>query len=211
MALYQPYIGKCVKIAVTGEGALEGVLADAGADYLVLYTNDRYLYVQLQHVHNLEELNEQTDFTGSFSRMPDTTTVFGLLSSSKQKYMEIGLGEHKSFHGRVIETAGDYMLFDTIKLGAVYIPFFHIKWFSPIVSLGFPVPVSPEPAEPLPDSWMKRLESAKGLIVVLNAGFRSEQAGYMQAVDNRLIDLIRPGHSAVVWNADHLKCLLIRG
>ncbi|SDW94755.1 hypothetical protein [Paenibacillus sp. CF384] len=213
-----PYLAEKVIVEVTGKKKVAGKLIDVGPDILVLYHEERYMYIPTIHVHQWTPAasdDNAADQQGEHGAMlhVDSITLLAVLQEAKGMFVEIGVGGSKPIHGFVQGIMNDYLIICSPIYNAVYVSLHHLKWLIPYPASHLPYARSADTLsmKPLPPalsrSFEERCKEEEGNMVVINLGGHSATLGVIKKVSGGIIELVQASGSSTFMNMRHIKSI----
>ncbi|MBP3964957.1 DUF2642 domain-containing protein [Paenibacillus lignilyticus] len=213
-----PYLAEKVNVEVTGKKKLAGKLVDVGPDILVLYHEERYMYIPTIHVHNLnsdasdDNAADQQGDPGAMLQ-PDSISLMTVLQEAKGMFVEICISGSKPMYGFLQGVMNDYLVICSPIYNALFVSLRHLKWLIPYPSSHLPYARSADTPsmKPLPPalsrSFEERCREEEGNMVVIDLGGPSAKLGVIKKVGSGFIDFIDAGGSSTMLNMQHIKSI----
>jgi hypothetical protein len=211
-------IGKYIKMEISGNKLLKGILIDIGSDLWVLFNGLDYLYIPTIHIQNWQLLKE--DEIDEIYMTNEPTPIYNhneeislrkTLTSAKGIFTEIFVTSNQSLHGYVISIMNNYFVFYSPIYKTMFISLNHLKWLIPYTSNQRPyglsnsnLPVSPSNLT-FARSFEVQLEKLIGDLIVFNIGENENVLGKIQSIKNNFIELITAKEDPVYLNLQHIK------
>ena len=208
-----------VKVEISGKTLFSGVLLDNGLDIIVLNDGEKYLYIPLNHVHNIKKSPKgETEFTlhttGKdlpFQDDSETISYRKILNNAKGQFIELFVTGNKSIHGYITNILNDYIVFYSPVFKTILISMHHIKWLIPYTSNLTPytlnnanLPIVPSNI-PLARTFEEQLKKYTDQLLVFDLGDAPDKIGLVKNISNNIIEIITAEGTPVYWKLTHLK------
>lgn len=216
MQMLKPWLGTQVEVMLSGcIELIQGDVIDIGNDIIVLYDNNRYIYIPIHHLQNMKAAQKNSSepyIPPDPSFEHENISYRKILMNARGLFSEVSVGD-KTLHGYVTSIMNDYFTFYSPMHRTVYVSVDHVKYIVPYpsnvtpFSLGlehFPMQPASMPLSRTLQQQMKKLEKE---IVILNLEGKPHRAGLLKRVENNLIELVQAGGSTIVVHADHIKTI----
>ncbi len=210
------YIDKNVNIEITGKTFFIGKVVDVGLDIIVLNDGEKYLYIPLVHLHNInEETSEELTISDQESPLDDADTISyrKTLQQAKGKFVEIFVTGNKSIHGYITSVLNDYFVFYSPIYKTLFISLHHLKWLTPYNHNLTPytlsneeLPVNPSNI-PLARTFEEQLKKMEGKLVVFDLGDHFNKSGLLKGISNNIIELVQANGKTIHWKSYHVKTI----
>lgn len=214
LRLLNNWLGKQVELAVSGcQQSIQGEIIDIGSDIVVLYGDNRFIYLPIHHLQSMRLLPYQTT---AAERPPEPSfdhhniMYRKILMNARGMFSEVSLGD-KTLHGYVTAIMNDYFAFFSPLHRSVYVAVNHVKYIVPYPPNITPFSLSYEhfPIQPssmsLSRTFEQQLKKIEGEIVTINLEGKPYRAGLLKSMDNNLLQLVEAGGGTVIMHADHVK------
>lgn len=214
MSHLQRLVGQQVDVEIARSYIFSGTLIDVGHDMLVLFYQQKYLYVSLLHVKNVKvslQSNSPSDEEIDMDYRPVSLTFRKALENATGRFVEIYVAGNKPIHGYITSVINDYFVFYSPIYKSLYISMSHVKWLSPyridstppFPGSMFP-PVHPGTVGQTFEAQCKRFE---GKMVMIDLDDQPDKIGLLQKVDNPVVEILNATGDKVYWNIQHIKTL----
>jgi hypothetical protein len=216
MDLLKQYLGHMIDVDILGDKMHTGIMADLGPDILVLTEESKYVYIPLYHVSHLN-LHPIIDSNLSDLKIPSTSgraeiSFRLILEHAKQAFCEIYLGDHQMMYGHVVDVQSDYFVCRTPLDKMMMIPSIHLKWISPFETSSTPYSLKRKPVDP-PDEFKltfaqtfeEQLKLQECSMISINDGLRTNKVGYLQKLDNHMLEIIAADETKHYYPNQHIK------
>jgi small nuclear ribonucleoprotein (snRNP)-like protein len=220
MASFKNFLNKHVKIILTGNSQIGGILIEVGNDLIVVFDGENFLYIPLIHILNLIEINLEESL-GEFPSLQelenetDELSFRKVLTAAKGIFVEIHLSNNHSFHGYITTIMSNYIVFYSPIYKVMYVSLQHIKWLIPFLLEQTPymlsnnlLPVNPSNI-PLARTLDVQLNKLVGELVVINSGDRNEYIGKLNSIDANFLQLITSKGESKIVGIRHLVSIFI--
>ncbi|RAP74150.1 hypothetical protein [Paenibacillus montanisoli] len=214
-----PYLAENMIVEVTGKQLLPGKLVDVGPDILVLYHQDRYLYIPTAHVYSLKPDAVGSDDSIGGTDEPsvllhtDPITLSSVLQEAKGLFVEIYVSGSKPIHGYLHGIMNDFLVIHSPIYNAVYVSTRHMKWLIPYPTSHIPYArsvdkMSMKPLAPVgAGSFEDLCKKEEGNMVVMDVGGQTAKLGVIKKVNSGIIDFIDANGSNKLINVHHVKTM----
>ncbi|WP_366290542.1 DUF2642 domain-containing protein [Paenibacillus sp. AN1007] len=212
-------LGKNIEFELSGcKLLIQGEVIDAGEDIMVVYGNQRYIYVPLHHLQTLrfmksEENSNHMDMPTPDPEMDhDNISYRKVLMNARGKFSEISIGG-RTLHGYITSIMNDYFIFYSPLHQSVYVSIHHLKYIipSPANSRPYAMDYQHFPIQPssisLSRTLDQQLQKMTGELVILNLGYKPEQTGLLKSISNRMLEVIDAEGSARFMHTSHVQTL----
>ena len=218
MVIFQHLLGEQVTVHMSGNTMFNGILIDMGADIIVLYNGEQYIYIPLLHIHNIRANKESENYvsqptSSSIVEEMDSISYRKTLTYAKGTFVEIYVTGNLTFHGYITNILNDYFVFYSPVFKQMFITLTHLKWLTPYHKNITPydlsqekLPVSPSTV-PLLRSLDDQLKREKGKLVVLDGGSNPFKIGLLSDIEQHMIELIIANGDTIFLNLDHIKSI----
>ena len=128
------FIGKNVKINRGGPESIVGKLIAVHADYIVLRTNNGFIYVNAAHIKSITEGKGSHSVGRSMGRPAGYIMAYSfndVLRRLQKQFVQINQGGPEKVTGFIVEVGPDTLLLVSGK-EVIRIPLFHIRTVSPV-------------------------------------------------------------------------------
>jgi hypothetical protein len=215
MDLLKQYLGHLIDVDVLGDKMHNGKLVDLGPDILVLTEESKYVYIPLYHVSHVTlqpilDSNLSVIKVSSISESAEISFPL-ILEHARTAFCEIYLADHLIMHGYVVDIQSDYFVVMSPLDKMVMIPSIHLKWISPFESSANPYsqkrkPIDPQKSKPtLAKTFEEQLKLQEGSIISINDGLRSNKVGYLNKIENHILELVAADESKHYYLEQHIK------
>ncbi|MCZ8515790.1 DUF2642 domain-containing protein [Paenibacillus filicis] len=214
-------IDQQVKVELSGNNVFTGKLIDLGLDLMVLFHEQRYLYIPLVHVQNLKKSNSQSnDETANLTKGPidshnESITLRNILDHAKGLFAEIYVTGNKSIHGYITSVMNDYFVFYSPVYKGTFVSMNHLKWLIPYHPDQVPyslsnqsLPVNPVHI-PLSRTFEEQCKRLEGNLVVFDLGDHPNKIGVLQKAGIQFMKLVNASGDEVLLGTHHLKTVYI--
>ena len=208
-----------VKVEISGKTVFSGVLLDNGLDIIVINDGEKYLYIPLNHVHNIKKsLKGESEFTIDttggdlpFQDASENISYRKILNNAKGQFIELFVTGNKSIHGYITNILNDYIVFYSPVFKTIFISMHHIKWLIPYTSNLTPytlnnadLPIVPSTI-PLARTFEEQLKKHADQLLVFDLGDAPDKIGLVKNISNNIIEIITAEGIPVYWKLAHLK------
>jgi hypothetical protein len=225
---FQSYIGKCIRVTLSGEIQVLGILIDKGLDLLVLYNGEDFLYIPSLHIQrisfqptDLEEIQRFQQFSSSSEHsnkdallIPADSSSISLrktLQHAKGLFTEIFVTSNQTLHGYITHIMNNYFVFYSPVYKTIYIPFQHVKWVIPYPDYQTPynltkqeLPLQPS-TTPLSRTFEEQLKKLIGKMVVFDLGHQQMKVGKLVHIQDNFIELTVARNESIYLHLAHIK------
>lgn len=212
-------LGKNIEFELSGcKLLIQGEVIDAGEDIMVVYGNQRYIYVPLHHLQTMrfmksEENSNHMDMPAPDPEMDhDNISYRKVLMNARGKFSEISIGG-RTLHGYITSIMNDYFIFYSPLHQSVYVSIHHLKYIIPSPANSRPYAMDHQhfPIQPssisLSRTLDQQLQKMTGELVILNLGYKPEQTGLLKSISNRMLEVIDAEGSARFMHTSHVQTL----
>ncbi|MBM7703305.1 DUF2642 domain-containing protein [Metabacillus iocasae] len=211
------YIGKEVKVEITGNTIFLGILIDIGLDILVIYDGKQYLYIPMLHVHSVKRYTDEeiksADSEETIFNESETISYRKMLQHAKGRFVEIYVTGNKSIHGYITSVLNDYFVFYSPVYKTMCISLHHLKWLTPYNHELTPymlnneeLPVKPS-SIPLSRTFEEQLKKVEGNLVVFDLGDNPQKIGVVKSIANNIVQLITADGEMMFCKLMHIKTM----
>ena len=216
----QSLIKEIIQIEVSGKKLLKGTLIDLGTDIMVIFNGVDYVYISLNHIHQLSVVQKtELDIT-SLTEFPinikgDTNEDISLeevLKRAKGKNSEIYIIDNQALHGCITRTMGDYFEFYSPIYKTMYISIKHLKWLIPYAQNESPYGLNDNYSkqldlEPLAETFEEQIGKFKDKMIVLNIGGSKSHIGRVKSVEDQIVEMQKARTTKEYLNIGHIKTI----
>jgi hypothetical protein len=217
---FNDYIGKQVDIEVSGKNPFTGILINCGLDIVVIYYEQRFLYIPLVHIQQLKLSTLLQDEVVDIPEEPvdyqaETVSYRKGLNHVRGRFIEIYVTGNRSIHGYLTSIMNDYFVFYSPVYKTMFVSLNHLKWFIPYHQNVTPYSLSDQslPFQPAPitlsRTFKEQCKKFEGKLVVFDLGDHPNKIGLLQKVDDNMIELIVANGEKVYRNLQHLKTVCV--
>ncbi|UVI27587.1 DUF2642 domain-containing protein [Paenibacillus spongiae] len=217
MKEFQALLSQKVIIDISGKVRLSGILVDAGSDIIVLLHQERYLYIPLNHVHQvMPDLSKNEDnASAAYSPMKyenDQISLKDILRQAAGLFVELNVSGHVPLHGYMIAVQSDYLVLYSPIFKHIHISLQHLKWLIPYPANHVPYSqdskvIAAKPLNALiPSTFGELCKNAEGKLAVFDLG---HTIGFIQQVNTGTITFVDANGNPMIWNVEHLKSLYL--
>lgn len=217
MNSFKHLIDEDVDVEISGKTFFSGILIDNGLDILVLYNNQKYMYIPLLHIHNIKKRsNSEYSLDKPSDEMPfqmeqESISYRKILLNAKGQFIELCVTGNRSIHGYITNVLNDYILFYSPVFKNVFISLQHIKWLLPYNTNLTPytlsntdLPVVPSNI-PLSRTFEEQLKKYTGQLLVFDLGDNPNKIGLVKSLSNNIVELVNAEGQLIYWKLSHLK------
>lgn len=211
-------IGKFIRMEISGNKILRGMLIDIGSDLWVLFNGIDYLYIPTIHIQNWQYLKQDEIEEITFNDEPtpiynhnEEISLRKTLTAAKGIFTEIFVTSNQSLHGYIISIMNNYFVFYSPIYKTMFISLNHLKWLIPYTNNQRPyglsnanLPVNPSNLT-FARSFEVQLEKLIGELIVFNIGENENVIGKLQSIKNNFIELISAKEDPIYLNLQHIK------
>lgn len=213
------HIGTYIKLEISGNKLLKGILIDIGSDLWVIYNGIDYLYVPTVHIQNwrfpkVEEIDEIITLSDDQSPIFNPNEEISLrktLTAAKGIFTEIYVTSKQALHGYIISIMNNYFVFYSPIYKTMFISLNHLKWLIPYTNNQRPyglsnanLPVNPSNIT-FARSFEVQIEKLIGNLIVFNIGENENVMGKIKGINNNFVELTRAKGDTVYLNLQHIK------
>jgi hypothetical protein len=213
------HIGTYIKLEISGNKAINGILIDIGSDLWVIYNGYDYLYIPTVHVQNWkfpkqEEIDEIITLSDDQSPIFSPNEEISLrktLTAAKGIFTEIYVTSKQALHGYIISIMNNYFVFYSPIYKTMFISLNHLKWLIPYTNNQRPyglsnasLPVNPSNIT-FARSFEVQIEKLNGTLAVFNIGENENSMGKIMGIKNNFVELISAKGDPVYINLQHIK------
>ncbi|WP_427181362.1 DUF2642 domain-containing protein [Paenibacillus sp. TC-CSREp1] len=213
------WLGKTIEFELSGcKLPIQGEVIDVGEDIMVLYGNQRYIYVPLHHLQTMHFTRSEENTTSMDVPAPDpemdhnNISYRKVLMNARGKFSEISIGRRK-LHGYITSIMNDYFIFYSPLHQSVYVSIHHLKYIIPSPSNSRPFAMDHQhfPIQPstisLSRTLDQQLQKMVGELVILNLDYKPEQTGLLKNVNDKLIEVIDAEGYTRFMHTSHVQTL----
>jgi hypothetical protein len=208
-------IGEKIRLELSGNKLLYGILIDKGSDIIVIYDGKQYLYIPDFHVqslsfHQVEQEDIPEPNESLVLEQSDAISLRKILYNAKGMFTEIFV-TGQSIHGYITSIMNNYFVFYSPVYKTMFIPLQHLKWLTPYNESKSPYGLSEQdlPLRPsnvsVARTFEEQLKKFAGKIVVFDMGMHENKIGKLVTIDNNLVELILATNESVYLNLHHIK------
>lgn len=212
-------IGNYIKLEISGNKILKGILIDIGSDLWVIYNGHDYLYIPAVHCQNWKFLNKD-EIDEIITVSDDQTPIFNnneeislrkTLTAAKGIFTEIYVTSKQALHGYIISIMNNYFVFYSPIYKTMFISLNHLKWLIPYTNNQRPYGLSNSnfPVNPsnitFARSFEVQIEKLNGELIVFNIGENENVIGKIQGIKNNFVELLTAKGEPVYLNLQHIK------
>jgi hypothetical protein len=213
------HIGTYIKLEISGNKAINGILIDIGSDLWVIYNGYDYLYIPTVHVQNWkfpkqEEIDEIITLSDDQSPIFNPNEEISLrktLTAAKGIFTEIYVTSKQALHGYIISIMNNYFVFYSPIYKTMFISLNHLKWLIPYTNNQRPyglsnasLPVNPSNIT-FARSFEVQIEKLNGTLTVFNIGENENSMGKIMGIKNNFVELISAKGDPIYLNLQHIK------
>jgi hypothetical protein len=213
------HIGTYIKLEISGNKLISGILIDIGSDLWVIYNGYDYLYIPTVHIQNWkfpkeEEIDEIITLSDDQSPIFNPNEEISLrktLTAAKGIFTEIYVTSKQAIHGYIISIMNNYFVFYSPIYKTMFISLNHLKWLIPYTNNQRPyglsnanLPVNPSNIT-FARSFEVQIEKLVGTLIVFNIGENENVMGKIMGIKNNFIELITAKGNPVFLNLQHIK------
>ncbi|WP_342431456.1 DUF2642 domain-containing protein [Neobacillus sp. FSL H8-0543] len=212
-------VGNYIKLEISGNKILSGILIDIGSDLWVIYNGNDFLYIPIIHIQNwkflrLDEIDDIITLSDEQSPIFNHNEEISLrktLTAAKGIFTEIYVTSKQSLHGYIISIMNNYFVFYSPIYKTMFISLNHLKWLIPYTNSQRPyglsnanLPVNPSNIT-FARSFEVQIDKLIGDLIVFNIGENENVIGKVQGVKNNFVELITAKEDPVYLNLHHIK------
>lgn len=213
------HIGNYIKLEISGNKPISGILIDIGSDLWVIYNGYDYLYIPTVHIQNWkfpkkEEIDEIITLSDDQSPIFNPNEEISLrktLTAAKGIFTEIYVTSKLALHGYIISIMNNYFVFYSPIYKTMFISLNHLKWLIPYTNNQRPyglsnanLPVNPSNIT-FARSFEVQIEKLIGTLIVFNIGENENVMGKIMGIKNNFVELITAKGDPVYLNLHHIK------
>ncbi|MBB6023391.1 hypothetical protein HNR77_004491 [Paenibacillus sp. JGP012] len=213
------WLGKTIEFELSGcKLPIQGEVIDVGEDIMVVYGNQRYIYVPLHHLQTMHFTRSEENTTNMNVPAPDpemdhnNISYRKVLMNARGKFSEISIGR-RTLHGYITSIMNDYFIFYSPLHQSVYVSIHHLKYIIPSPSNSRPFAMDHQhfPIQPssisLSRTLDQQLQKMVGELVILNLDYKPEQTGLLKNVNDKLIEVIDAEGCTRFMHTSHVQTL----
>ena len=212
-------VGNYIKLEISGNKVLSGILIDIGSDLWVIYNGYDFLYIPIIHIQNwkflkLDEIDDIITLSDEQSPIFNHNEEISLrktLTAAKGIFTEIYVTSKQALHGYIISIMNNYFVFYSPIYKTMFISLNHLKWLIPYTNNQRPyglsnanLPVNPTNIT-FARSFEVQIDKLIGNLIVFNIGENENVIGKVQGVKNNFVELITAKEDPVYLNLHHIK------
>lgn len=213
------HIGTYIKLEISGNKPISGILIDIGSDLWVIFNGYDYLYIPTVHIQNWkipkkEEIDEIITLSDDQSPIFNPNEEISLrktLTAAKGIFTEIFVTSKQAIHGYIISIMNNYFVFYSPIYKTMFISLNHLKWLIPYTNNQRPyglsnanLPVNPSNIT-FARSFEVQIEKLVGTLIVFNLGENENCMGKIMGIKNNFVELLTAKGDPVYLNLQHLK------
>jgi ribosome maturation factor RimP len=212
-------IGTYIKLDLSGNKLLTGILIDVGTDLWIIYNGSDYLYIPTVHIQNwkfpkqdeIDEVITLSDDHNPIFNHNDEISLRKTLTAAKGIFTEIYVTSKQALHGYIISIMNNYFVFYSPVYKTMFISLNHLKWLIPYTKNQRPyglsnanLPVNPTNIT-FARSFEVQIDKLVGQLIVFNIGENENLMGKIQGIKNNFVELITAKEEPVYLNLQHIK------
>lgn len=212
---FTSFIGETIRLELSGNQFLHGILIDKGSDILVIYDGKQFLYIPDFHVqsmsfHNVDEIDISEPEESPVFEQSEAISLRKVLYNAKGMFAEIFVTS-QSLHGYITSIMNNYFVFYSPVYKTMCIPLQHLKWLTPYNEGQNPYGLSQQdlPLRPsnitVARTFEEQLKKFIGKIVVFDIGKSRNRIGKLGSIDSNLIELVLANNETICLNLHHIK------
>jgi hypothetical protein len=213
------HVGNYIKLELSGNKPISGILIDIGSDLWVIYNGYDYLYIPTVHIQNWkfpkeEEIDEIITLSDDHSPIFNPNEEISLrktLTAAKGIFTEIYVTSKQAVHGYIISIMNNYFVFYSPIYKTMFISLNHLKWLIPYTNNQRPyglsnanLPVNPSNIT-FARSFEVQIEKLIGTLIVFNIGENENGMGKVMGIKNNFVELVTAKGDPVYLNLQHIK------
>ncbi|MFB3167167.1 DUF2642 domain-containing protein [Neobacillus sp. 179-C4.2 HS] len=213
------HVGNYIKLELSGNKPISGILIDIGSDLWVIYNGYDYLYIPTVHIQNWkfpkkEEIDEIITLSDDQSPIFNPNEEISLrktLTAAKGIFTEIYVTSKQAVHGYIISIMNNYFVFYSPIYKTMFISLNHLKWLIPYTNNQRPyglsnanLPVNPSNIT-FARSFEVQIEKLIGTLIVFNIGENENGMGKVMGIKNNFVELLTAKGDPVYLNLQHIK------
>jgi hypothetical protein len=213
------HVGNYIKLELSGNKPISGILIDIGSDLWVIYNGYDYLYIPTVHIQNWkfpkkEEIDEIITLSDDQSPIFNPNEEISLrktLTAAKGIFTEIYVTSKQAVHGYIISIMNNYFVFYSPIYKTMFISLNHLKWLIPYTNNQRPyglsnanLPVNPSNIT-FARSFEVQIEKLIGTLIVFNIGENESGMGKVMGIKNNFVELLTAKGDPVYLNLQHIK------
>jgi hypothetical protein len=213
------HVGNYIKLELSGNKPISGILIDIGSDLWVIYNGYDYLYIPAVHIQNWkfpkkEEIDEIITLSDDQSPIFNPNEEISLrktLTAAKGIFTEIFVTSKQAIHGYIISIMNNYFVFYSPIYKTMFISLNHLKWLIPYTNNQRPyglsnanLPVNPSNIT-FARSFEVQIEKLIGTLIVFNIGENDHYMGKVMGIKNNFVELLTAKGDPVYLNLQHIK------
>jgi hypothetical protein len=213
------HIGTYIKMEISGNKPINGILIDIGSDLWVVYNGYDYLYIPTVHIQNwkfpkkeeMDEIITLSDDQSPIFNPKEEISLRKTLTAAKGIFTEIYVTSKQALHGYIISIMNNYFVFYSPIYKTMFISLNHLKWLIPYTNNQRPYGLSNEnlPLNPtnitFARSFEVQIDKLIGTLIVFNIGENENVMGKIMGIKNNFVELSTAKGDPVYLNLQHIK------
>lgn len=217
MELVTHWLGKSIELGLSGcKLPIQGEIVDVGQDLIVVYGNQRFVYVPLHHIQSMHVIT--SDDSTTTVPMPDpemdhnNISYRKMLMNARGRFSEISIAG-RTLHGYITNIMNDYFMFYSPLYHSIYVSINHLKYIIPSPTNSTPYSLSQQhfPMQPSSMSLSRTLDQQLhkmiGELVILNLGGKPYHAGLLKNANSQLLALVEAEGTSLIMHTDHIQTI----
>jgi hypothetical protein len=211
------WLGKSIELELSGcKLPIQGEIVDVGQDLIVVYGNQRFVYVPLHHIQSMHVIS--SDDSTMAVPMPDpemdhnNISYRKMLMNARGRFSEISIAG-RTLHGYITNIMNDYFMFYSPLYHSIYVSINHLKYIIPSPTNSTPYSLSQQhfPMQPSSMSLSRTLDQQLhkmiGELVILNLGGKPYRAGLLKNANSQLLALVEAEGTSLIMHTDHIQTI----
>ncbi|MDQ0970918.1 hypothetical protein QFZ31_000796 [Neobacillus niacini] len=213
------HVGNYIKLELSGNKPISGILIDIGSDLWVIYNGYDYLYIPTVHIQNwkfpkkeeIDEIITLSDDQSPIFHPNEEISLRKTLTAAKGIFTEIFVTSKQAVHGYIISIMNNYFVFYSPIYKTMFISLNHLKWLIPYTNNQRPyglsnanLPVNPSNIT-FARSFEVQIEKLIGTLIVFNIGENENGMGKVMGIKNNFVELLTAKGDPVYLNLQHIK------
>lgn len=214
--LWQDYQKEYVTVSLVGDSHFKGIIFDSGADIIVLFNGEDFIYIPVSHIEYIAADPPDTEFKQP-STLPEIPlnkkelTFDSILNEAKGIYQELCVINKKFLHGTILDVLEDYIVFYSPIYKKVYVAKKHLKWLIPYIQNERPYDLSEaefnwqQVEKDFKENFIQQLTALSNKLVVLNLGGKISHIGKVKNISDKMLELKTVRGKSMFVNIEHIQ------
>ncbi|MCG7377761.1 DUF2642 domain-containing protein [Paenibacillus sp. ACRSA] len=217
MDLVTHWLGKSIELELSGcKLPIQGEIIDVGQDLIVVYENNRFVYVPLHHIQTMHA--NASDLSVVIPKPDpeidhDNISYRKMLMNARGRFSEISIAGRK-LHGYITNIMNDYFMFySPLYHSSLYVSINHLKYIIPSPTNSTPYSLSQQhfPIQPssmsLSRTFDQQLHKMIGQLVIINLDCKPYHAGVLKTINGHLLALVEAEGTSLIMHTDHIQTI----